>query len=63
MLFSFFLNNFPLTIISVDYSSFSNKRVNFAIENVKSSLVYKVKPTEHKKPRWSYDMKSIVTFK
>lgn len=63
MLFSFFLNNFSLTIISVDYSSFSNKRVNFAIENVKSSLMYKVKPTEHKKPRWSYDMKSIVTFK
>ena len=46
MLFSFFLNNFSLTIISVDYSSFSNKRVNFAIENVKSSLVYKVMPTE-----------------
>ena len=63
MLFSFFLNNFSLTIISVDYTYFSNKRVNFAIENVKSSLVYKVKPTEHKKPRWSYDMKSIVTFK
>ena len=63
MLFSFFLNNFSLTIISVDYTYFSNKRVNFAIENVKSSLVYKVKPTEHKKPRWSYDMKRIVTFK
>ena len=42
---------------------FSNKHINFAIENVKSSLVNKVKPTEHKKPRWSYDMKSIVTFK
>lgn len=57
------LNNISLTILSTVFSSFSNKHINFAIENVKSSLVNKVKPTEHKKPRWSYDMKSIVTFK
>ena len=57
------LNNISLTILSTVFSSFSNKHINFAIENVKSSLVYKVKPTEHKKPRWSYDMKRIVTFK
>ena len=57
------LNNISLTILSTVFSSFSNKHINFAIENVKSSLVTKVKPTEHKKPRWSYDMKSILTFK
>lgn len=57
------LNNISLTILSTVFSSFSNKHINLAIENVKSSLVNKVKPTEHKKPRWSYDMKSIVTFK
>ena len=62
-LFNIFLNCPALTILSTDFSSFSYKHINFVAENVKSSLEYKVKPTEHKKPRWSYDMKSIVTFK
>ena len=63
---TFYLTKFQtilhLTILSTVFSSFSNKHIKFAAENVKSSLVNKVKPTEHKKPRWSNDMKSL-TFK
>ena len=62
MLFSFFPNYHSLSILNTVFSFFFNKHINFAAENVKSSLVYKVKPTEHKKPRWSNDMKSL-TFK
>ncbi len=45
-LFNIFLNCPALTILSTDFSSFSYKYINFAVENVKSSLEYKVKPTE-----------------
>lgn len=38
-LFSHFPNCHRLTILSTDYSSFFSKCINFAVENVKSSLV------------------------
>ena len=37
-LFNIFLNCPALTILSTDFSSFSYKYINFAAENVKSSL-------------------------
>ena len=46
MLFSFFPNYHSLSILNTVFSFFFNKHINFAAENVKSSLVYKVKPTE-----------------
>ena len=35
-----------LSILNTVFSFFFNKHINFAAENVKSSLVYKVMPTE-----------------
>lgn len=58
ILFSHFPNCHWLTILSIDSSSFSNKHINFAVENVKSSLV-QGDANRAEQPRWSIDMKSI----
>ena len=57
-LFSHFPNCLRLTILSTDYSSFFSKCINFAVENVKSSLA-QGDANRAEKPRWSIDMKSI----
>ena len=58
MLFSFFPNYHSLSILNTVFSFFFNKHINFAAENVKSSLA-QGDANRAEKPRWSIDMKSI----